>query len=76
MTGTIRQRPPAYSAIKLDGRRAYAIARAGGTVELAEREVTIHRLDLLSWDDSEPERPVGDPRRRVLGRNLHPRAGP
>ena len=58
MTGTIHQRPPAYSAIKLDGRRAYAIARAGGTVELAEREVTIHRLDLLSWDDSEPERPV------------------
>jgi tRNA pseudouridine55 synthase len=28
------------------------------TVELAEREVTIHRLDLLSWDGSEPDRPV------------------
>src|SRR6186997_2645656 len=47
LTGTIRQRPPAYSAIKLDGRRAYAIARAGGTVELAEREVTIHGLELV-----------------------------
>jgi tRNA pseudouridine55 synthase len=58
LTGTIRQRPPAYSAIKLEGRRAYAIARAGGTVELAEREVTIHRLELASWDDSEPDRPV------------------
>ena len=74
LTGTIRQRPP-HSAIKLDGRRAYAIARAGGTVDLAEREVTIHRLDLLSWDDS--DRPArGDPRRRVLGRNLRPRARP
>jgi tRNA pseudouridine55 synthase len=58
LTGTIRQRPPAYSAIKLEGRRAYAIARAGGTVELAEREVTIHRLELASWDDSEPDRPI------------------
>ena len=58
LTGTIRQRPPAYSAIKLDGRRAYAIARAGETVELAEREVTIHRLELLEWDVSDPARPV------------------
>jgi tRNA pseudouridine55 synthase len=58
LTGTIRQRPPAYSAIKLDGRRAYAIARAGGSVELAEREITIHRLELLSWDATDPERPV------------------
>jgi tRNA pseudouridine55 synthase len=57
-TGTIRQRPPIYSAIKLDGRRAYAIARAGETVELAEREVTIHRLELMSWDGSDPDRPV------------------
>ncbi len=58
LTGTIRQRPPIYSAIKLDGRRAYAIARAGETVELAEREVTIHRLELMSWDGSDPDRPV------------------
>jgi tRNA pseudouridine55 synthase len=58
LTGTIRQRPPAYSAIKLEGRRAYAIARAGGTVELAEREVTIHRLVIDAWDDSEADRPV------------------
>jgi tRNA pseudouridine55 synthase len=58
LTGTIRQRPPAFSAIKLEGQRAYTIARAGGTVELAEREVTVHRLELVSWDDSEPDRPV------------------
>jgi tRNA pseudouridine55 synthase len=58
LTGTIRQRPPAYSAIKLDGRRAYAIARSGETPALAEREVTVFRLDLVSWDGTDPERPV------------------
>ncbi|HET8785240.1 MAG TPA: tRNA pseudouridine(55) synthase TruB [Candidatus Limnocylindrales bacterium] len=56
--GTIRQRPPAYSAIKVGGRRAYAMARAGQTVELKEREVTIEALTLASWDDSDPERPI------------------
>jgi tRNA pseudouridine55 synthase len=34
------------------------MARAGETVELAERSVTIHSLDLVSWDGSDPERPV------------------
>ncbi|WP_328799566.1 tRNA pseudouridine(55) synthase TruB [Sandaracinobacteroides hominis] len=43
-TGPIRQRPPAYSALKVDGERAYALARAGEAVELAEREVTILQL--------------------------------
>jgi tRNA pseudouridine55 synthase len=57
-TGAILQRPPAYSAIKVGGRRAYAMARAGETVELAPREVTIHALDLVSWDDTDRERPV------------------
>jgi len=46
-TGTIQQRPPAYSAIKLAGRRAYALARAGKAPELATRAVTIHDLRLL-----------------------------
>ena len=36
-TGSISQRPPDFSAIKVGGRRAYAVARAGGTVELKER---------------------------------------
>lgn len=58
LTGTIRQRPPAYSAIKVGGRRAYAMARAGETVELAEREVTIETLELVSWDETDPLRPI------------------
>ena len=45
-TGPIRQVPPAYSALKVDGRRAYDRARAGEQVELAERDVTIHALRL------------------------------
>jgi tRNA pseudouridine55 synthase len=56
--GRIVQRPPAFSAIRVSGRRAYALARAGETPELTPREVTIHRIDLVSWDASEPERPV------------------
>ena len=58
MVGPISQRPPAYSAIKVGGRRAYAMARAGETVVLAERPVTLHALDLVSWDGTDPERPV------------------
>jgi tRNA pseudouridine55 synthase len=56
--GPISQRPPAYSAIKVAGRRAYAMARAGEHVELASREVTIHRLELLDWDGTDPDRPI------------------
>lgn len=56
--GVIVQRPPAYSAVKVGGRRAYAMARAGEAVVIPEREVTIHRLDLLSWDAADPERPI------------------
>jgi tRNA pseudouridine55 synthase len=44
-TGTILQRPPAYSAIKIGGRRAYAMARAGETVEIPEREVRVQRFE-------------------------------
>jgi len=46
-TGRLRQRPPAYSAVKVGGRRAYALARAGEEVELAEREVEVYRFDEL-----------------------------
>jgi tRNA pseudouridine55 synthase len=45
--GTIMQTPPAYSAIKIDGERAYDMARDGETVELAPRPVTIHSLELI-----------------------------
>jgi tRNA pseudouridine55 synthase len=58
LTGAIAQRPPAYSAIKVGGRRAYAMARAGETVELADRPVTIHALGLVEWDDTDPDRPI------------------
>jgi tRNA pseudouridine55 synthase len=43
-TGPIAQVPPAYSALKVDGQRAYDLARAGEEVVLASRDVTIHRL--------------------------------
>ena len=56
--GTISQRPPAFSAIKVGGRRAYALARAGETVALRPREVTIHALTLVDWDGSDPDRPI------------------
>lgn len=45
--GAIRQTPPAFSALKLDGQRAYDLARAGQTVALKDREITIEELKLL-----------------------------
>ncbi|HET8613128.1 MAG TPA: tRNA pseudouridine(55) synthase TruB, partial [Sphingomonas sp.] len=45
-TGPIEQTPPAYSALKVEGRRAYDLARAGEEVTLASRRVTIHALSL------------------------------
>jgi tRNA pseudouridine55 synthase len=51
-TGTIRQRPPAYSAVKVGGQRAYAMARRGEAVDLPEREVHVARFELL-WRDGE-----------------------
>lgn len=47
LAGSIRQVPPAYSALKVAGRRAHALARAGVLPELAPRAVTIHRLELV-----------------------------
>ncbi|MEG3181726.1 tRNA pseudouridine(55) synthase TruB [Sphingomonas sp. LT1P40] len=49
-TGPIDQIPPAYSALKVDGERAYDLARKGETVELATRSVTIHALALGKAD--------------------------
>ncbi len=51
--GEILQTPPAFSAIKVDGERAYDLARAGETVELEARPVTIHRLDLIDCPDAD-----------------------
>lgn len=46
-TGRIRQRPPAYSAIKVGGQRAYARARRGESIVMPERIVDVHRFELL-----------------------------
>ena len=46
-TGPIEQVPPAYSALKVDGERAYKLARAGAEVELKTRAVTVHSLQIL-----------------------------
>jgi tRNA pseudouridine55 synthase len=51
-TGVLRQRPPAYSAVKVGGERAYAKARRGETVELAEREITVTRFEQL-WREAD-----------------------
>jgi len=50
-TGTISQVPPKFSAIKLAGERAYNLARAGKTVEIAAREVIIDKFELVSCPD-------------------------
>jgi tRNA pseudouridine55 synthase len=50
--GEIEQRPPAYSAVKVGGERAYARARRGEAVETAPRPVTVHRAELL-WHEGE-----------------------
>jgi tRNA pseudouridine55 synthase len=52
-TGEIEQRPPAYSALKIDGKRAYDLARAGETVELALRKVMVERLELVARPDAD-----------------------
>jgi len=46
-TGEIEQVPPAYSALKVDGRRAYDLARAGEAPEMKARKVTVHSLKIL-----------------------------
>jgi len=51
--GSIEQMPPAFSALKIDGKRAYDLARAGATVELKPRQVSIERLELLGRPDAD-----------------------
>lgn len=47
--GEITQRPPIYSAIKVDGERAYKLARKGQAVTIPTRQVTIHSLELVDY---------------------------
>ena len=50
-TGTIAQVPPCYSAVKIEGERAYDLARDGASVTLQARPVDIHRLELVNVPD-------------------------
>lgn len=52
-TGKIEQRPPAFSAIKINGQRAYKLARAGKDFEIPTRTVEIYELELISYDAPE-----------------------
>ena len=55
-TGLIRQVPPDYSAIKVEGQRAYDLARRGESPELEAREVCVHRFELLGRMDADHAR--------------------
>lgn len=48
-TGEIQQTPPMHSAIKINGQRAYHLARKGETVEMPTRTITIHNLELVDY---------------------------
>ena len=48
--GVIQQTPPAYSAIKINGQRAYKLARAGQKVVLEPRQVTINKLEIVGYN--------------------------
>jgi len=54
-TGDLMQRPHAFSAVKVAGRRAYELAREGESPDLAERPVTVHRAERLSLDGERAE---------------------
>jgi tRNA pseudouridine55 synthase len=48
-TGEILQTPPIFSAIKINGQRAYKIARRGETIKMEPRRITIHKIELVSY---------------------------
>ena len=51
--GEIEQTPPPYSAVKVQGRKAYEMARQGEEVDLAPRKITVHHLEVLEWTPPE-----------------------
>ncbi|WP_294248103.1 tRNA pseudouridine(55) synthase TruB [uncultured Sphingomonas sp.] len=81
-TGPISQVPPAYSALKIDGKRAYDLARAGEEVVLASRAVTIHSLQSSPARGGGPFAPATGGGGEPLGESLaevplhHPSDGP
>lgn len=56
--GTIEQRPPDYSAVRIAGRHAYELARHGQTPQIKPRTVTFHSIAVVEWDERDPERPA------------------
>ncbi|QJU08033.1 tRNA pseudouridine(55) synthase TruB [Candidatus Saccharibacteria bacterium oral taxon 488] len=50
LVGEIKQRPPIFSAIKINGRRAYQLARQGQSVDMPERTVSIYALELVAYE--------------------------
>jgi tRNA pseudouridine55 synthase len=73
LVGRIEQRPPVYSAIKLAGRRAYDLARAGRTVTIAPRTVSVYGLEIERYDYPELGLSVhcgGGTYIRAIGRDL------
>ncbi len=76
--GTIWQRPPDYSAVKIEGKRAYALARQGQSVEIAPRPITIHELRIERYEYPELELSIrcgSGTYVRTLGRDLAKAAG-
>lgn len=54
LTGDIAQVPSSVSAVKVNGKRAYDLARSGAAVQLAARQVTVSRLEPLAWRRPQP----------------------
>ncbi len=77
-TGVVLQRPPAYSAVKIGGRRAYDLARKGRKVDPAPRPVHVYRLQILAYQYPELRLAVecgAGTYVRALGRDLAQSAG-
>lgn len=78
LTGGIAQRPPAYSAVKIAGRRAYELARHGRRVEPAPRAVEVYRLEILAYQYPELRLAIqcgAGTYVRALGRDLAAKVG-
>ncbi len=78
LTGTIEQEPPAFSAKKVQGRRAYEAARRGEAVALAPVPVTVHRWEIRAWREADVDVTVtcaGGTYVRALARDLGRLAG-
>jgi tRNA pseudouridine55 synthase len=78
LVGPIEQRPPAYSALKVAGRRAYDLARRGEQVELQPRPITVYALEVVRYEYPEMVLQIrcsGGTYVRSLGRDLAERLG-